>query len=79
VELIAEARRLREERDTLRELLVSAEGYALSNGAPMPFVRMFAEDSPKCDVVLAAGCYPRDASREHLGPMALNPPPDDGA
>lgn len=72
--LLEEVRRLQSERDALRELLVSAEGYAIANGAPFPFVRMFAKDSPKCDVILEAGCYPRDASREHPGPFALNPP-----
>src|SRR5690606_1502102 len=74
--LLAEVERLRGERETLRELLVSCEGYVLSNGSPFPFVRMFAEDSPKVDVILAAGCYPRDASREHPGPLALNRPPE---
>jgi hypothetical protein len=63
------------EVETLRELLVSAEGYAIANGADLPFVAMFVEDSPKAAAIERAGCYPRDARREHPGRFALNPPP----
>lgn len=66
---------LQTERDQLRELLVSAEGYAIANGADLPFVAMFAEDSPLVSVIERAGCYPRDARREHPGRFALNRPP----
>ena len=62
------------ERDRLRELLVKAEGYALSSGAARPFVEMFAEDSPKRETILRAGCYPVGARREHPGRFALNLP-----
>lgn len=66
---------LHHEVKELRDLLVSAEGYAISSGADLPFVRMFVEDSPKAAVVERAECYPRDARREHPGPLALNQPP----
>lgn len=74
LDLVEEIKRVREERDTLRELLVSAEGYAIFNGAELPFATIFVEDSPKVAVIERAGCYPRDARREHPGHFALNSP-----
>ena len=67
---------LQDEVESLRDLLISCEGYAIANGADRPFIYMYVAASPLAAVIERAGTYPRDARREHPGPLALNRPPE---